>query len=125
MNIGEKIRARRLELGITAEELGNKIGVQKSAVIKYEKGRIDLKSKKIQAIAKALDISPVSLLPDVEQTEEEKLIDAYWRAEPIYREIAFNILSEHPLKKDIKIVNAAKYHGRLRKKDGNDRQGNI
>lgn len=41
MDIGEKIRARRLELGMTAEELGSKIGVQKSAVIKYEKGHID------------------------------------------------------------------------------------
>lgn len=100
MDIGEKIRARRLELGMTAEELGSKIGVQKSAVIKYEKGHIDLRSKKIQAIAKALDVSPVSLLPDGERTEEEKLVDAYWRADPVYRGIAMDILLQHPMKKE-------------------------
>ena len=55
MTIGEKIRKRRQELGMTTEELGQKIGVQRSAITKYEKDRVDLKSAQIQKIAKALD----------------------------------------------------------------------
>lgn len=73
MTIGEKIRARRLELGMTTEELGRLIGVQRSAITKYEKGRVDLKGKQIQEIAKALDVPPVSLLSDDEDIDQERL----------------------------------------------------
>jgi len=80
MTIGEKIKARRRELHMTTEELGNLIGVQRSAVTKYEKGRIELKAKQIQAIAKALGVPPVDLLDDIEpelQDDEARLISAY------------------------------------------------
>ena len=40
MNVGEKIRAARLEKGMTQEELGSLLGVQKSAIAKYESGRV-------------------------------------------------------------------------------------
>lgn len=75
MKAGEKIRARRLELGMTMEELGKAIGVQKSAVNKYEKGVIDLKRSTIAALAKALDVSPVYLLDDIdeEDTDQQRL----------------------------------------------------
>jgi len=72
MTIGEKIRARRKELGMTTEELGKKIGVQRSAVTKYEKDRVDLKSKQIVEIAKALDMSPAELLSDGD-TDQDRL----------------------------------------------------
>jgi len=64
MTIGEKIKARRQELGMTTEELGRLIGVQRSAVTKYEKDRVDLKSRQIMEIARALDVSPSALLSD-------------------------------------------------------------
>ena len=64
MTIGEKIKARRKELGMTTEDLGRAIGVQRSAITKYEKDKVDLKSERLQQIAKALDISPAALLPD-------------------------------------------------------------
>ena len=40
MTTGEKIKARRLELGLTAEELGKKVGVTKSTIGRYESGTI-------------------------------------------------------------------------------------
>ena len=40
MTTGEKIKARRLELGMTMDDLGNAIGVQRSAINKYEKDKI-------------------------------------------------------------------------------------
>lgn len=63
MTTGEKIRKRRLELNMTMEELGNAIGVQRSAINKYEKGFVDIKSKTLMAISKAL-LVPVSELLD-------------------------------------------------------------
>ena len=40
MTTGEKIKTRRLELGLTAEELGKKVGVTKSTIGRYESGTI-------------------------------------------------------------------------------------
>ena len=65
MTVGEKIRARRLELGMTMEELGSAIGVQRSAINKYEKGMItNLKRSTIAALAEALQVSPIYLIDD-------------------------------------------------------------
>ena len=100
MTIGEKIQARRKELKMTTEELGRLIGVQRSAITKYEKGRVDLKSKQLQVIAKALDVPPVYLLPDDDTSEEQILISAYWNADPVYRKAALDILLSNPIKKD-------------------------
>ena len=80
MTIGEKIKARRRELHMTTEELGDRIGVQRSAVTKYEKGHIELKASQIIQIAKALDVRPVDLLDDDTSLspDEYQLIKA-WR----------------------------------------------
>lgn len=39
-NTGEMIKYYRKKLGLTQEELGNYVGVQKSAIAKYEKCRV-------------------------------------------------------------------------------------
>lgn len=66
MTTGEKIRQLRKKLGLTQEELGNMIGVQKAAINKYETGIVvNLKQATIAALADALHVSPVELLsPD-------------------------------------------------------------
>lgn len=81
MNIGEKIKNARLEKGYTQEELGNLIGVQKSAVAKYEKGRVvNIKRSVLAKISKVLDIQPVELVSDIETKPVESanfLADIY------------------------------------------------
>ena len=74
MTTGENIRNRRIALNMTMEDLGNAIGVQRSAINKYEKGLIDIKSSTLQAIANALNISPVLLLDDVEGEDVEQFV---------------------------------------------------
>ena len=65
----EKIRALRLSKGITQEELGNAIGVQKAAINKYETGRIiNIKQTTLQNLANALGVTPADLLDDPEDT---------------------------------------------------------
>ena len=72
MNIGNKIKAARLAKGYTQEELGNLIGVQKSAVAKYEKGRVvNIKRSVLAKISKVLDIPPVELVSDIEDKPVE------------------------------------------------------
>lgn len=74
MNIGEKIRARRMELGMTLEEVGNIVGVGKSTVRKWETGMIqNMKRDKIDLLAKALQISPSEFIStDVDELEMSK-----------------------------------------------------
>lgn len=74
MGMAEKIRKRRIELGLTQEELATKLGVQKSAVAKYESGRVqNIKRAMISKLAQALECDPVWLM-DLEQHEENPLL---------------------------------------------------
>lgn len=63
MEIGQKIKKARLERGLTQQELGNIVGVQKSAIAKYENGRVvNIKRSTLQKIASALKIRPSELI---------------------------------------------------------------
>lgn len=63
MNIGGKIHQARKSKGMTMEELGNIVGVGKSAINKYETGIVtDIPPSRIDAIARALDVTPSYLM---------------------------------------------------------------
>lgn len=65
MCIGQKIKEARLSMKLTQQELGNIVGVQKSAIAKYESGRVvNIKRSTLQKIAKALNIRPSELIFD-------------------------------------------------------------
>lgn len=80
MTIGMKIKQARMAHGWTQEELGNRIGVQKSAIAKWETGRVEnIKRASLVALAEALEISPADLIGRSEQKDisptKAKLID--------------------------------------------------
>ena len=57
------IKYYRKKLGLTQEELGNYVGVQKSAIAKYENGRIEnLKRTTIEKLSELFGILPSELL---------------------------------------------------------------
>lgn len=63
MDTKNVIREKRLELGLTYEELGKMIGVGKSTVRKWEIGMIEnIRRDNIVALAKALKISPALIM---------------------------------------------------------------
>jgi transcriptional regulator with XRE-family HTH domain len=77
MTLGEKIRNRRIELNMTMEDLGNAIGVQRSAINKYEKDIVsDLKRSTIQALANALRVSPLYLLEEDDEDQDQQRLEA-------------------------------------------------
>jgi len=100
LTTGEKIRQLRKQLGMTQEELGNLIGVQKAAINKYETGVVvNLKQSVIASLAEALHVSPVELLspednpPDQPLTKESRIISGgIDRMPPEKREQALKIL---------------------------------
>lgn len=63
MITGERIKKRRTELNITAEELGNRVGVDRSTVYRYEKGDIEkFPVSVLGPFAKALQTSVAYLM---------------------------------------------------------------
>ncbi len=83
IEVGRRIRARRLESGMSQTELGRRIGVTFQQVQKYEKGANRVGAGRLTQIAKVLDL-PVSTLfgtpktslsnePDVSGPESEYL----------------------------------------------------
>lgn len=85
MELGEKIKYHRERLGMTLEELGNKVGVGKSTVRKWETGMIaNMRRDKIDKIATALEVSPAYLMgwtdkPGPNYSLADNIDIAFWR----------------------------------------------
>lgn len=63
MTTGERIKKRRKELGITADNLGAEIGVDRSTIYRYEKGDIEkLPVSALEPLAEALRTSVAYLM---------------------------------------------------------------
>lgn len=62
-DIKERIKNRRLELGLTLEEVARKVGVSKPTVLRWESGDIaNMRSDKISKLADALLTTPSYLM---------------------------------------------------------------
>lgn len=72
MKIGDKIKKRRLELGLTVDELAEKIGKDRATVYRYESKQIEsLPITIIKPLAEALQTSEAYLMGwEEEQTVE-------------------------------------------------------
>lgn len=81
MTVGQTIRSARLSKGLTQEELGNMVGLQKSAIAKYESGRVvNIKRSTLQKLAKVLDLRGSDLIveddpEDVAELHARVLLD--------------------------------------------------
>jgi len=63
MNLQDKIKARRLELGMTLADVAYQMGVAESTVSRYESSHIqDIKIDKFKKLAEVLKTSPAELL---------------------------------------------------------------
>lgn len=64
MTVGNKIKSLRKSMGLTQTELGQRVGVQKNAVSKWECGRVeDIPTSTIKALANLFGV-PASYLID-------------------------------------------------------------
>lgn len=93
MELGQKIKKARLERGLTQQELGDIVGVQKSAIAKYENGRVvNIKRSTLQKIASALELRPSELIFNESPKEAANL--------------HVKILTDHELMKVIKVYHS-------------------
>lgn len=66
--IGQRIRQRRKELGLTQQDLAEKMGVNKSSIMRYEKGQIDNTKKLVlQGFSGVLHVTPEWLRSETDE----------------------------------------------------------
>lgn len=62
MTLGENIRTRRKELGMTVDELAEKVGKNRATIYRYENDEIEMPANLLRPIAEALDTVPDLLM---------------------------------------------------------------
>lgn len=63
MDIGKRIKQRRIELGLDVDELAVKIGKSRATIYRYENGDIEnMPTTVLEPIAKALETTPAYLM---------------------------------------------------------------
>ena len=60
-DIGEQLRAYRLESGLKADEIAARLGISRAALYRYEKGEV-IKLDTVRRLAEMLQVSPLALL---------------------------------------------------------------
>ena len=77
--VGERIRRRREELGLSQDQLADIVGASRQMVSRYENGVREMGIVSLLQYADALETTPGTLLPTVNtprQGKKEQLIDA-------------------------------------------------
>lgn len=63
MNIGDRIKNRRLELGLSVDDIAKKIGKNRATIYRYESSEIeDLPTSILEPLAKVLNTTPAYLM---------------------------------------------------------------
>lgn len=74
MEIGNRIKQRRVELDMTADDLAEKIGKSRATVYRYENGDIEnMPTTVLEPIAKALKTTPAYLMG----WEDRDIVESY------------------------------------------------
>ena len=93
MTVGERIKNRREEIGMTVDELAEKLGKNRATIYRYERGDIEkLPIEILEPISRALDVTPGFLMgwsqkaetapaPSL-STDERHLIDLFRQLTP-------------------------------------------
>ena len=89
MEIKDKIKQRRLALGLTLEEVATRVGVAKSTVKKWESGQIaSMRQTKIAALAETLGVQPTFFIYEDEATPASNVLPIKKKRFPLLGKIA-------------------------------------
>ena len=96
MAIGDRIKIRREELGLTQQQLADRLGYKsKSAINKIEMGINDVGQKKVPHFAKALETS-IEYLMEMDDVEKNQQHTKYY--DPEIAELTQDLFENHYLR---------------------------
>ena len=97
MSFGENLRHCRKELGLNQRQLAEALGVSHSLVAQMETGRKKPSFETLCAVGEYFHISISDLVGSEELPDDKtRLLDAWDKADPVYRGIALELLTSHP-----------------------------
>ena len=104
-DVGNRIKHRRKELGYSAEQLAEKVGVSPATIYRYEKNEIaNMGADKLQPIADALSTTPGALMGWDDGDDEAFALREELRRDPDRRLLLS--LAKHGSAKDVRQVAA-------------------
>ena len=111
MDIKDKIKERRIELGLTMLDVAKAVGVSEATVSRWESGNIEnMKRDKIVLLAKALKVSPSYIMGwEDDYSEKNDDIDRVFLS--LAKEAKENQIDPEDIRAAIKMIKE------LRKKD--------
>ena len=78
MNVGERIKIRRKELGYNADYLAKHLGVSRSTIFRYEKGEIEkLPTDILEKLSSVLHTTPGYLMGWESESNDTKLLNLF------------------------------------------------
>ncbi|MGJ8731186.1 helix-turn-helix domain-containing protein [Listeria aquatica] len=90
--MGDRIKRLRIEMGLTQEELGKRVGLKRAAINKYEKGNVEnMKRSIVEKMSSLFSVSPSYLMAlDESNSEKNTIFQLYnklekTRQERVYR----------------------------------------
>ncbi len=105
--MSEILRELRMERGLTQEEVGKVIGVQKAAIQKYEKGDVEnMKRSSIQKLSDFYNVSPSYLMGLEEKKDANSEVSEIFKNRPELK-ILFNLTKDatkEEVEKAVKII---------------------
>lgn len=90
-NIGLKIREKRNKQGLTQQQLADSIGVTWEMVSRYERGDSSPLNR-IEALAKALETSPLELLQEYYESSDSVMLDSMINNIPLFTQVPTTLL---------------------------------
>lgn len=114
MSTGDRMKARRKALHISAEVIAESLGVSPATVYRYEKGEIEkVPSSILNPLSEVLQTTPQYLMGWTDDPtpsrnpqklniyvndKELKLLEAFRSADPVFQDEAIDMLKRHPKK---------------------------
>ncbi|WP_245186908.1 helix-turn-helix domain-containing protein [Enterococcus larvae] len=76
--MGDRIKRLRIEQGLTQEELGNRVGLKRAAINKYEKGNVEnMKRSIVEKMSSIFNVSPSYLMALEEPENNSDILSTY------------------------------------------------
>ena len=102
----ENLRFYRRNLGITQEELARRVGSTRSSINNYESAKSEPSFEALCCLTRELGVDLDQLLLEQDYTtpyihirqvtdDEAALLQVYREADPVYQNVAYDILKQH------------------------------
>lgn len=75
IEFGKLVRAHRRRLGVTQDQLGERVGLSRTSITNIEQGRQKILLHQLFLLAASLEINPDVLLPTMRPADSEGRID--------------------------------------------------